>query len=121
MERKTLTRSDLAETVFEKVGLLRTESAKLIEMMLDEICFAIERGNVMLSSFGTFQVREKNERIGRNPRIGEVAPISQGRVVTLKASQILKDQVFQAHRTQGTKVEQGAITRRIQSGFLPLH
>lgn len=101
MERKTVTRSDLAESVFRKVGLSRTESADLVEMILNEICSSIERGeNVILSAFATFQVREKRERIGRNPKTGEETPISQRRVVTFKASHVLKDRVLRAHRTR---------------------
>ena len=69
MGGKTLTRADLAEAVYRKVGLSRTESAQLVEMVLDELCGAIVRGeSVKLSSFATFQVRSKNERIGRNPK-----------------------------------------------------
>jgi integration host factor subunit alpha len=106
MERKTLTRSDLAETVFNKVGLSRTEAAELVTMVLDEICQAIEqRGSVMLSSFGTFQVRQKNGRIGRNPQTGEEAAISQRRVVTFKASHILKDRVIRAHLARAEKTK----------------
>jgi integration host factor subunit alpha len=93
-ERKTVTRSDLAESVFRKVGLSRTESAELVDMILDEIGSTIQTdGNVMLSAFGTFHVREKSERIGRNPRTGEEAPISRRRVVTFKPSNILKDRI----------------------------
>ena len=67
----TLTRADLAEAVYRKVGLSRTESAQLVEAVLDEICEAIVRGEtVKLSSFATFHVRDKNERIGRNPKTG---------------------------------------------------
>ncbi len=104
MDRNTLTRSDLAETVFRKVGLSRTESAELVEMLLDEICAAIEGGGkLMLSSFGTFQVREKEERIGRNPKTGEEAPISRRRVVTFKASSNLKERVFRSHQKRNAK------------------
>jgi integration host factor subunit alpha len=104
MERKTVTRFDLAESIFRKIGLSRTESAELVEMVLDGICSAIEAGdNVSLSTFGTFQVREKNERTGRNPRTGEEVPISRRRVVTFRASSILKDRVLLAHRTRNEK------------------
>ena len=66
MTGKTVTRADLAESVFRKVGLSRTESAELVETVIDEICNAIVRGEtVKLSSFATFQVRDKNERIGK--------------------------------------------------------
>ncbi len=98
MTRKTVTRAELAASVFKKVGLSRTESARLVELVLDDICSAITHGGtVMLSSFGTFQVREKSERIGRNPKTGTEAPISQRRVVTFKASHTFKDRVLSAH------------------------
>lgn len=104
MERTTITRADLAETVFRKVGLSRAESADLLEMVLDEICSAIELGNnVMLSNFGTFQVLNKEERIGRNPKTGEEAKISPRRVISFKASSNLKNRVFNAHRTGKAK------------------
>src|SRR6476646_304268 len=72
MGGKTLTRADLAEAVYRKVGLSRTESAELVEAVLDEICEAIVRGEtVKLSSFATFHVRDKNQRVGRNPKTGD--------------------------------------------------
>lgn len=98
MSGKTITRADLAEAVFRKVGLSRTESAALVEMVIEEVCNAIVRGEtVKLSSFATFQVREKNERIGRNPKTGEEVPILPRRVMTFKASNVLKQQVLKAH------------------------
>ena len=98
MGDKTITRADLAEAVFRKVGLSRTESASLVEMVIDEICNAIVQGeSVKLSSFATFQIRDKNERIGRNPKTGEEVPISPRRVMTFKASNVLKDRVLDAH------------------------
>lgn len=98
MSGKTITRADLAEAVFRKVGLSRTESAELVEMVLEEICNAIVRGeSVKLSSFATFQVREKKERIGRNPKTGEEVPISPRRVMTFKASNVLKGRVLKGH------------------------
>ncbi|MET0170335.1 MAG: integration host factor subunit alpha [Aliihoeflea sp.] len=99
----TLTRADLAETVYRQVGLSRTESAQLVEMVLDEICDAIVRGEtVKLSSFATFQVRSKNERVGRNPKTGEEVPILPRRVMTFKASNVLKERILDAHRTAST-------------------
>lgn len=99
MTDKTLTRSDLSEAVYRKVGLSRTESALLVEMIIDEICDAIVRGEtVKLSSFATFQVRSKNERIGRNPKTGEEVPITPRRVVTFKASNVLKNHVIEGFR-----------------------
>jgi integration host factor subunit alpha len=100
MEGKTLTRADLAEAVYRKVGLSRTESAQLVESVLDEICAAIVRGeDVKLSSFATFHVREKNERIGRNPKTGEEVPISPRRVMTFKASNVLKSRILEGHKS----------------------
>ncbi|MGE0503103.1 MAG: integration host factor subunit alpha [Rhizobiaceae bacterium] len=99
MGGKTLTRADLAESVYRKVGLSRTESAQLVETVLDEICEAIVRGEtVKLSSFATFQVRSKNERIGRNPKTGEEVPILPRRVMTFKASNVLKSRILRAHK-----------------------
>ncbi len=103
MGGKTLTRADLAEAVYRKVGLSRSESASLVEMILDEICDAVVRGEtVKLSSFATFQVRSKAERIGRNPKTGEEVPISPRRVLTFKASNVLKQKIADAHSTGGS-------------------
>jgi integration host factor subunit alpha len=100
MGGKTLTRADLAEAVYRKVGLSRTESADLVESVIDEICDAIVRGEtVKLSSFATFHVRDKNERIGRNPKTGEEVPILPRRVMTFKASNVLKSRILKAHGT----------------------
>lgn len=102
MGGKTLTRADLAEAVYRKVGLSRTESAALVESVLEEICDAIVRGEtVKLSSFATFHIRSKNERIGRNPKTGEEVPILPRRVMTFKASNVLKSRILEAH--QGRK------------------
>ena len=99
MGGKTITRADLAEAVYRNVGLSRTESAQLVEMIIDEICDAIVRGEtVKLSSFATFQVRSKNERIGRNPKTGEEVPILPRRVMTFKASNVLKNHILDRHR-----------------------
>ena len=97
MTGKTVTRADLAESVFRKVGLSRTESAELVETVIDEICNAIVRGEtVKLSSFATFQVRDKNERIGRNPKTGVEVPIAPRRVLTFRASQIMRERIARA-------------------------
>ncbi len=95
MGGKTLTRVDLAEAVYRKVGLSRTESAELVETVLDAICDSVVAGDsVKLSSFGSFLVRDKNERIGRNPKTGEEVPIKPRRVMVFKPSNILKDAVL---------------------------
>jgi integration host factor subunit alpha len=104
MGGKTVTRADLAEAVYRKIGLSRTESAQIVEMVLQEVCDAIVRGEtVKLSSFATFQVRDKNERIGRNPKTGEEVPISPRRVMTFKASNVLKNQILRAHQLKKKK------------------
>ena len=102
MGGKTLTRADLAEAVYRRVGLSRTESAELVEMVIEEICQAVVRGEtVKLSSFATFQVRAKNERVGRNPKTGEEVPISPRRVMTFKASNVLKQRIQAGHERRG--------------------
>jgi integration host factor subunit alpha len=98
MGGKTVTRADLAEAVYRKVGLSRTESAELVEMVL--VCNAIVRGEtVKLSSFATFHVRDKSQRIGRNPKTGEEVPILPRRVMTFKASNVLKTKIINGHTT----------------------
>jgi integration host factor subunit alpha len=98
MSEKTVTRADLAEAVFRKIGLSRTESASLVEMILEEICATIARGeSVKISSFGSFLVRDKNERIGRNPKTGEEVPILPRRVAVFKPSNVMKDRILDAH------------------------
>ena len=102
--KKTITRADLTEAVHRRVGLSRTESADMVEMVLDEIGEALVRGEqVKLSSFATFQVRHKNERIGRNPKTGEEVPISPRRVMTFRASNVLKDRIMRGHSPRNGK------------------
>ncbi len=99
MGAKTLTRADLCEAVYQQVGLSRTESAELVETVIDEICDAAVSGEtVKLSSFGSFVVREKNERIGRNPKTGEEVPITKRRVMVFKPSNILKSAVLHGNK-----------------------
>ena len=99
MGDKTLTRVDLCEAVYQKVGLSRTESAELVETVLETICDRIVKGeSVKLSSFGTFQVRNKSERIGRNPKTGEEVPITPRRVMVFKASNVLKQAVLNGNK-----------------------
>lgn len=91
MAGKTITRADLCEAVYQKVGLSRTESANLVELVLKEITDCLERGEtVKLSSFGSFVLRKKGQRIGRNPKTGKEVPISPRRVMVFKPSAILK-------------------------------
>jgi len=115
MSGKTVTRADLAEMVFRKVGLSRTESAELVETVIDEVCNAIERGEIVkLSSFATFQIRHKKERIGRNPKTGEEVPISPRRVVSFKASNVLKQRVLKAHLSRKAKKKAVSAAPRLQ-------
>jgi integration host factor subunit alpha len=94
MAGKTVTRADLCEAVYQKVGLSRTESATLVELVLKEITDCLERGEtVKLSSFGSFVVRKKGQRIGRNPKTGKEVPISPRRVMVFKPSAILKQRI----------------------------
>ena len=94
MSGKTITRADLCEAVYQKVGLSRTESASLVELVLKEITDCLERGEtVKLSSFGSFVVRKKGQRIGRNPKTGKEVPISPRRVMVFKPSAILKHRI----------------------------
>jgi integration host factor subunit alpha len=91
---KTITRADLCEAVYQKVGLSRTESATLVELVLKEITDCLERGEtVKLSSFGSFVVRKKGQRVGRNPKTGKEVPISPRRVMVFKPSAILKQRI----------------------------
>jgi integration host factor subunit alpha len=84
----------LAEAVYEEVGLSRNESADLVEAVLDEISDALVSGdNVKISSFGSFSVKQKGERIGRNPKTGVEVPIKPRKVLTFKASHVLKDRI----------------------------
>jgi integration host factor subunit alpha len=97
MSGKTLTRADLAEAVFQKVGLPRNESAELVELVLREIVASLERGEtVKLSSFGSFGIRDKGQRIGRNPKTGQEVPITPRRVLVFRASNIMKQRINEA-------------------------
>ena len=91
---KTTTRSTLSEAVFKNVGLSRNESAMLVDSVFSEILISLINGDdVKISSFGTFIIRQKNERIGRNPKTGEEVPITARNVVTFRASNVLKSKV----------------------------
>ena len=91
---KTTTRSTLSEAVFKNVGLSRNESANLVDSVFNEILVSLIEGNdVKISSFGTFVVRQKKERIGRNPKTGQEVPITARSVVTFRASNVLKSKV----------------------------
>lgn len=91
----TLTRADLAETINRKMGLSRAESLSMVEAILSHMSDALASGeNVKISGFGTFVLRDKNQRIGRNPKTGVEVPITPRRVMTFRASQILKDRIL---------------------------
>ncbi len=94
MASKTLTRMDLSEAVFREVGLSRNESAQLVERVLELMSDSLVEGEqVKISSFGTFSVRSKTARVGRNPKTGEEAPIPPRRVLTFRPSHLMKDRV----------------------------
>lgn len=94
----TLTRADLAETINRKMGLSRAESLDLVEEILARMCDALARGeNVKISGFGSFVLRDKKERIGRNPKTGIEVPITPRRVMTFRASQLLKERIANSY------------------------
>ena len=100
MTDKTLTRMDLSEAVFCEVGLSRNESAQLVESVLDHMSDALVEGEqVKISSFGTFSVREKSARVGRNPNTGEEVPINPRRVLTFRPSHLMKDRVASGNKS----------------------
>lgn len=90
----TLTRADLADTINRKMGLSRADSLQLVEAILRHLCESLSNGhNVKISGFGSFILRDKNERIGRNPKTGVEVPITSRRVVTFRASQLMKQRI----------------------------
>ena len=94
MVGRTLTRSQLSEAVYQEVGLSRNECSELLESVLSKISETLTKGeSVKISSFGTFSVRNKNRRIGRNPKTGEEVPILPRRVLVFRPSQVLKNRV----------------------------
>jgi len=104
-ELPTLTKAELAEMLFEQVGLNKREAKDMVETFFDEIRNALERGElVKLSGFGNFQLRDKPQRPGRNPKTGEEIPITARRVVTFHASQKLKSMVELASKKPATRV-----------------
>ena len=99
MSETTLTRMDLTESVFREVGLSRNESAQLVESVLQHMSDALVAGEtVKISSFGTFSVRDKAARVGRNPKTGEEVPIHPRRVLTFRPSHLMKDRVAAGNR-----------------------
>lgn len=99
MAGKTMTRAELTDAVYRTVGISRNESAAFVERIMEEIAVSLEKGEtVKISSFGTFLVRDKKLRMGRNPKTGEEVPIAPRRVVTFRASHVLKDRINEGHR-----------------------
>jgi len=90
----TLTRADLSEQIHREIGLSRADSASVVEQVLEHMCTALAQGqNVKISGFGSFILREKGERVGRNPKTGVEVPIAPRRVLTFRASQMLRDRI----------------------------
>ena len=96
-EGATLTRADLADIVHRRLGLSRAESAGVVERVLHHMCHALSEGeNVKISGFGTFILRDKGQRIGRNPKTGVEVPIAPRRVMTFRASQLMRERIAKA-------------------------
>lgn len=97
MTDTTVTRAQLAEAVYQEVGLSRNDSAQLVDVILEEVSQALIREEmVKLSSFGSFQVRSKGQRVGRNPKTGQEVPILPRKVLVFRASHVLKDKINRA-------------------------
>src|SRR5438034_11008438 len=112
MAGRTVTRAQLSEAVYHEVGLSRNESAELVESVIAEISHALERGEmVKISSFGSFAVRRKGQRVGRNPKTGQEVPISPRRVLVFRASHALKHQINNGLNPSGSGVSSGVTAR----------
>ena len=91
---KSVIRADLAESIYQQIGLSRSESADIVAKILEEVSLSLEKGEtVKISSFGSFSVRSKSERIGRNPKTGQEVPITPRRVLSFRPSHILRDRL----------------------------
>ena len=91
---KSVIRADLAEAIYQQIGLSRSESADIVATILEEVSLSLEKGEtVKISSFGSFSVRSKSERIGRNPKTGQEVPITPRRVLSFRPSHILRDRL----------------------------
>lgn len=102
MSSNTVTRADLTEAVYREIGLSRAESSQLVESIIEHVIGALLRGeSVKLAGFGTFSLRDKSERIGRNPKTGEEVPITPRRVLVFKPSVVLKDRVDASLKLNG--------------------
>ena len=94
LEAGTLTRADLSDVVHREIGLSRAESANIVERILYHMCHSLSEGeNVKISGFGSFILRDKGERVGRNPKTGVEVPIAPRRVLTFRASQIMRERI----------------------------
>ena len=104
----TLTKAELAEFLFDKVGLNKSEAKEMVEAFFEEIRLSLEKGEgVKLSGFGNFELREKSERPGRNPKTGEEVPVSARRVVTYRASQKVREQISDNTTTINASIGKG--------------
>ena len=100
---ETITRAQLAESIYQEVGLSRNESSDLLELVLKEITQALLKGEtVKISSFGSFSVRKKGQRIGRNPKTGDEVPILPRKVLVFRPSQLLKARIRQGHASRSS-------------------
>ncbi len=91
---RSVIRADLAESIYQQIGLSRSESADIVATILEEVSLSLEKGEtVKISSFGSFSVRSKSERIGRNPKTGQEVPITPRRVLSFRPSHILRDRL----------------------------
>lgn len=101
MAGETITRAHLGEAVYQEVGLSRNESADLLESVLDMMTDSLVQGDtVKISSFGSFSIRQKGQRIGRNPKTGEEVPILPRKVLVFRPSQVLKSRINQRPLTE---------------------
>ncbi len=99
MSGKTITRADLGEAIYQEVGLSRNESVELLETVLNCVSDALVKNEmVKISSFGSFSVRQKGQRIGRNPKTGEEVPILPRKVLVFRPSQVLKNRINEKRR-----------------------
>ncbi len=105
---KTVTRAQLSEAVYQEVGLSRNESSDLVESVLKEISDTLSRGEpVKISSFGSFVVRQKGQRIGRNPKTGQEVPILPRRVLVFRASNVLKELINSGSNAENARAGAG--------------
>jgi integration host factor subunit alpha len=102
MAERTITRAHLSEAVYQEVGLSRNESSDLVESVLGELAETLAKGeSVKISSFGSFSVRQKGQRVGRNPKTGEEVPIQPRRVLVFRASNVLKSRINNTQAERG--------------------